>query len=121
MPSLYRISSETEWRAAEQDGAFRGAAHDQRDGFIHLSAAHQVSGTLARHYAGVHGLLLLSIDAERLVARGCLKWEPSRDGEVFPHLYATLPVTLVTSVSPLPVDASGQHVLPAELRPGPAG
>lgn len=116
MASLYRIASEDEWRAAENDGVYRGAAHDLRDGFVHLSAPAQVEGTLAAHYPGVRGLLLLTIDGDRLAARDSLKWEPSRGGELFPHLYEPLPVALVTNVSPLAVDATGTHVLPAELR-----
>jgi uncharacterized protein (DUF952 family) len=114
--SLYRITSEDEWRTAEREGVFRGAAHDLRDGFIHLSAPHQVKGTLATHYAGVRDLLLVAIDDRRLAAHHSLRWEPSRGGELFPHLYEPLPVALVTGVSPLAVDATGAHVLPAELR-----
>lgn len=114
--SLYRISSQQEWLAAQRDGLFRGAEHDLRDGFIHLSAAHQVEATLATHYAGTPGLLLLTLDGEALAKGHGLKWEPSRGGEPFPHLYASLPVALVTSVTPLSLDGSGKHVLPAELR-----
>jgi uncharacterized protein (DUF952 family) len=117
MASLYRIAADADWRAAEKLGVFRGAAHDQRDGFVHLSAPHQVEGTLAAHYAGVRGLVLLTIDGDRLASQLTLKWEPSRGGELFPHLYEPLPVALVTGVAPLPVDAAGKHVLPAELRP----
>jgi uncharacterized protein (DUF952 family) len=112
---FYRISSEEEWRAARSDGMFRGAAHDLRDGFVHLSAPHQVEGTLAAHYAGAPDLVLLAIDGAALDAAGSVKWEPSRGGELFPHLHGALPVALVTRVIPLPLDASGKHVLPAEL------
>ena len=115
MGSLYRISSREDWLAAEREGAFRGAAHDLRDGFLHLSAPHQVAGTLATHYAGTAGLVLLTVDGVALAASHTLKWEPSRGGELFPHLYASLPVALVTRVSPLSLDASGKHVLPAEV------
>jgi uncharacterized protein (DUF952 family) len=117
--SLYRIAHEDEWRSAKNVGVYRGAAHDLRDGFVHLSAPVQVEGTLAAHYAGIGGLLLLTIDGDRLAARHSLKWEPSRGGELFPHLYEPLPVALVTNVSPLAVDATGKHVLPAELAPRP--
>jgi uncharacterized protein (DUF952 family) len=115
--TLYRIATEEEWRIAERDGVFWGAAHDLSDGFVHLSAPPQVAGTLALHYAGVRGLVLLAIDGDRLASKHALRWEPSRGGELFPHLYEPLPVALVTGVSPLPLDATGKHVLPAELRP----
>jgi uncharacterized protein (DUF952 family) len=114
--SLYRITTEEEWRAAERAGAFSGAAHDLRDGFVHLSAAYQVEGTLAVHYAGACDLLLLTIDADRLDPSHTVRWEPSRGGELFPHLYGPFPVALVIKVSPLPLDATGKHVLPAELQ-----
>jgi uncharacterized protein (DUF952 family) len=114
--SLYRIVTEEEWGIAEREGVFRGAPHDQRDGFVHLSAPSQVEGTLALHYAGVPGLVLLTIDGDRLASQHALKWEPSRGGELFPHLYEPLRVALVTGISQLPLDASGKHVLPAELR-----
>ena len=117
MASLYRIVTEEEWRIAERDGVFRGAPHDLSDGFVHLSAPPQVEGTLAVHYAGVRGLVLLAIDGDRLAAQHALRWEPSRGGELIPHLYEPLPVALVTGVSPLSVDATGKHVLPAELQP----
>jgi uncharacterized protein (DUF952 family) len=119
--SLYRITTADEWRVAARDAVFRGAAHDQRDGFVHLSAAHQVEGTLAVHYAGARDLVLLTIDADRLGSSHTVKWEPSRGGELFPHLYGTLPAALVTKVSPLPLDATGKHVLPAELQPRTSG
>ena len=110
---LYRILPETEWRAAQRDGVFRGSAHDLRDGFIHLSAAHQVESTLAAHYAGVAGLVLLAMDAADLGAN--VKWEASRGGALFPHLYGTLPVALVREVTDLPLDGAGKHVLPRTL------
>jgi uncharacterized protein (DUF952 family) len=113
--ALYRIVSEEEWRTARREGEFRGSAHDVRDGFIHLSAPHQVAGTLAAHYPEKPGLVLLSLDAERLSAEanGALKWEASRDGALFPHLYGVLPLSVVTRATPLALDADGQHVLPS--------
>ncbi|HVU00775.1 MAG TPA: DUF952 domain-containing protein [Polyangiaceae bacterium] len=110
---LYRILPRAELAAAETEGVFRGSSHDVRDGFIHLSAAHQVRGTLAAHYAGRADLVLLVVDGEELVrSGGRIEWEPSRGGERFPHLYGPLPLSRVTRRISLELDASGEHVLP---------
>src|SRR5437667_2816553 len=99
---IYKICTATEWREAERAGAYRGSAVDRRDGFIHFSTAEQVAETAARHFAGQHDLVLVSVDAEALGAG--LKWEPSR-GALFPHLYGELTVSAALSVDPLPLDA----------------
>ncbi len=114
MAELYRIVFEEEWRAIEREGAFRGSAHDARDGFIHLSAAHQLEGTLATHYTAKPGLVLLTLDGERLSqsGKGTLKWEVSRGGELFPHFHGEIPASVVTRATPLELDANGKHVLP---------
>ncbi len=96
---VYRIMSAVEWEAAKATGKFLGAADDLRDGFIHLSTRAQVAGTLARHYAGRFDLLVLTVAIDRL-AEG-VRWEPSRGGELFPHLYGPLPVAAVTDVRPI--------------------
>ncbi|HKP60580.1 MAG TPA: DUF952 domain-containing protein [Polyangiales bacterium] len=108
MASVFRILSADEWQRAQGDGVFRGAAHDQRDGFIHCSSAVQVAGTLRAHYAGVRDLLLLFVDASALPVR----WEPSREGELFPHVYGELPVSAVQRVESLPLGQDGLHQLP---------
>jgi uncharacterized protein (DUF952 family) len=110
MEPLYRIVPEQEWLAAKTEGVYRGSAHDSSDGFIHLSAAHQVKGTLAAHYAGRTDLVLLTIDADSIAAE--LVWEPSRNGEQFPHLYGVLPVNAVQAAVRLVLDANGEHVVP---------
>ena len=113
MALLYRIVPEPEWLAAKTEGVYRGSSHDVRDGFIHLSAAHQVRGTLAAHYPGRTDLVLLTIDADAIVSEsGKLVWEPSRAGELFPHLYGVLPVTAVQTVVQLVVGVDGEHVVP---------
>jgi uncharacterized protein (DUF952 family) len=96
---LYRIVSAEEWRALERDGEFRGAAHDVRDGFVHLSAAHQVAVTLSAHYPGRPGLLLLAVDADALGSSSgaAVKWEVSRGGALFPHLYGALSASAVVA------------------------
>lgn len=98
--AVYRILDRDQWEAARATGAFAGSADDARDGFIHLSARDQVAGTLAKHYAhlDIDGLLALEIDAGALGE--ALKWEPSRGGALFPHLYAPLPVSAVRAVRP---------------------
>lgn len=100
---VYRICSRDEWAAARQKSTYEGSGLDRRDGFIHLSDAHQLAGTLETHFRDTADLVLLVIDAARL--GGALKWERSRGGERFPHLYAHLPVSAVIEARPLPADA----------------
>jgi uncharacterized protein (DUF952 family) len=94
---------------------YRGSAVDRRDGFIHFSTAAQAAETAARHFAGQHDLLLIAVDADALGAR--LKWEPSRGGALFPHLYGELPLSAVRRVDPLPLGADGRHQFPREMPP----
>ena len=108
---IYRLVAEATWHSALAGGAFHGTAHDVRDGFIHFSSAAQVAETAARHYAGQSGLLLLGVSVD--VLGEALRWEPSRGGALFPHLYASLPTSAVSVVLPLPLGADGVHVLPA--------
>lgn len=107
---VYRLLDDAVWRAAEQAGAFRGSEHDLRDGFIHFSTAAQVEETAARHYAGRVGLVLLTVRVSTLGE--ALRWEPSRGGALFPHLYAALPTSAVERTDALPLAADGQHVFP---------
>jgi len=110
---IFKILTAAEWRAAEAAGAFTGSAVDIADGYIHFSTARQVRETAAKHFAGQADLLLLHVDASRLDPQA-LRWEPSRGGALFPHLYAPLPVDCVTRVDPLPADGAG-HVFPRDL------
>jgi uncharacterized protein (DUF952 family) len=111
MPTIYKICTAAEWREAERAGAYRGSIVDRRDGFIHFSTAAQAAETAARHFVGQRDLVLLTVDAEALGEH--LKWEPSRGGALFPHLYGELPLSAVRRVDPLPLDASGRHAFPA--------
>lgn len=114
MTVIYRIIAAADWAAAEAAGAFAGTAHDIRDGFIHFSTAAQAAETAAKHYAGQTGLLLLAVDTAALTAP--LKWEKSRNDDLFPHLYGSLPVAAVARVLPLPLDAAtGRHIFPQDL------
>ncbi len=114
MTTIYKICERMAWRLAEQAGSYRGSAADARDGFIHFSTAAQLAGTVAKHFSGQRELLLVAVDAGALGA--ALKWEPSRGGELFPHLYAALPLTAVRWTKPVPEEVSGQRALP-ELAP----
>jgi uncharacterized protein (DUF952 family) len=91
---VYKIVAAAEWKRAEAAGVFDGSAVDRRDGFIHFSTAAQVAETAARHFADQHDLLLVAVDATTLD----LRWEPSRGGQLFPHLYGPLPMTAVRSI-----------------------
>ena len=108
---IYKICPETLWRAAESAGVFRGAPVDVQDGFIHFSTAAQAVETAAKHFAGQDNLLLVQVDATRLGER--LRWEVSRGGALFPHLYGDLDLTAVSKVDPLPRGADGAHIFPA--------
>jgi len=107
---VYKIVPEQLWRAAEAAGAFAGAPVDLADGFIHFSAADQVRETAAKHFAGLRDLLLVAIDGDRLAP--ALKWEPSRGGALFPHLYAELPLAAILWTAPLDPGEDGAHVFP---------
>ena len=110
MTTIFKVCRVAEWEDAVRLGAFRGSAVDLRDGYIHFSTASQVAETAAKHFAGQTDLVLVAVDADALGVD--LKWEPSRGGALFPHLYAALPVPAVLWVKPLPLGTSGRHVLP---------
>jgi uncharacterized protein (DUF952 family) len=107
---ILKICRASEWALAERDGKFEGSPIDLRDGYIHFSTAGQVAATAAMHFAGVDGLKLVAVDADLL--GDAIKWEPSRGGELFPHLYAPLSVASVLWVQALPLDSAGRHVFP---------
>jgi uncharacterized protein (DUF952 family) len=105
---IYKIATVAQWRAAEAVGVFEGAPIDLADGYIHFSTGAQVAETLAKHFAGQLELLLVSVESDSLGA--ALRWEVSRGGALFPHLYATLPVSSVLAVHEIPVGLDGRHV-----------
>ena len=115
MTTVYKICEEKMWRDAESDGAFFGSAVDYADGFIHFSSAAQVAGTAGRHFTGMSGLVLVAVDADALGP--ALKWEPSRGGALFPHLYGPLPLAAVRDIQPLPLEPDGTHRLPPGIAP----
>ena len=105
MPKVYKITARKDWEAALKTGAFAGAAIDLRDGYIHLSTAAQAQETARLHFAGQAGLVLLRVDAAALGA--ALKWEPSRGGQLFPHLYGALDCARVEAVTEIALSADG--------------
>jgi uncharacterized protein (DUF952 family) len=111
MATIYKICTKDMWRAAEETGVFTGAAVDLADGFIHFSTAGQAAETAARHFAGAGDLVLVAVDAEALGA--ALRYEVSRGGALFPHLYGVLGLGAVKWVKPLPLGADGRHLFPA--------
>jgi len=108
---IYKILPERSWLEAVTRGSFGGSPVDEEDGFIHFSTALQVRDTAAKHFAGVTDLVIVAVSAAALGAQ--LRWEPSRGGDLFPHLYAALPMAAVRWFEPLPLDRAGRHVFPA--------
>ena len=107
---IYKICPQEMWREAEERGSFTGAPVDLADGYIHFSTAEQAVETAAKHFAGQEGLVLVAVDSESL--GDALKWEPSRGGALFPHLYGDLPTQAARRVDPLPLGPDGNHVFP---------
>ncbi len=108
---IYHMCRRDEWHSAQAEGVYRGSSQDRGDGFIHFSTAAQVVESAARHRAGQSGLLLLKVDAGAL--GDVLKWEASRGGQLFPHLFAPLPLDAVDQAAELPLGPDGRHVFPA--------
>ncbi|GGF87542.1 hypothetical protein GCM10007301_54270 [Azorhizobium oxalatiphilum] len=106
---IYKICPRPLWEAAQAIGQFEGAPVDLADGYIHFSAIEQVRETAARHFAGQDDLVLVAVDATTLPR---LKWEPSRGGALFPHLYAPLTMSEVLWAKPLPLGPDGHHQFP---------
>ena len=96
--TIYKILPRALWDEAVTNGSFNGSPVDAADGFIHFSTAAQVHETAARHFQGMKDLVLVAVEADDLGE--ALKWEPSRGGDLFPHLYGTLPTRLAVSVRP---------------------
>jgi uncharacterized protein (DUF952 family) len=105
---IYKIEEHDVWIAAQAADVYLGSPLDVADGFIHLSAADQVRETAAKWFAGRKGLILAHIKADVLDDK--LKWETSRGGALFPHLYGPLPMSALHDVEDLPVDDNGVHI-----------
>lgn len=111
--AIYKIVPRQMWHDAQQKGVFDGAPVDHADGFIHFSTAAQVRETARKHFAGQHDLLLVSIDGQKLGP--ALIYEPSRGGDLFPHLYGPLPLSAVIAIDDLPLDQAGHHIFPESV------
>lgn len=110
---IFKICPAALWAQAEAEGVFSGAPVDHADGYIHFSTAAQARETAAKHFAGQENLLLVAVEAANLGE--ALKWEVSRGGALFPHLYAALPLSAVAWVRPLPLGPDGAHIFPVEM------
>ena len=107
--TIYKILDAAEWAEAEARGRYDGSEADRRDGYIHFSTAPQVEETARRHFAGRRDLVLVAVDADTLGA--ALKWEPSRGGDLFPHLYGPLPASAARWTKPIHWNGEW-HVMP---------
>lgn len=112
MATIYKVLGRDEWEKAADQGVFEGSTVDRQDGFIHFSAAHQLRETVRRHFTGRSDLILAALDTEALGPE--LKWEKSRGGDLFPHLYAPLAVAHIRHAAPLPWNG-GDHEFPADI------
>lgn len=110
---IYKVCSMEHWQKAQAEGVFTGVAVDLADGYIHFSTADQLAETLSKHFKGQADLVLLTVDAGQIEEK--LKWEPSRGGALFPHLYADLPLRAVIEEHKLLTDEQGEFVLPEGL------
>jgi uncharacterized protein (DUF952 family) len=106
---IYKIATRSLWREAEERGVFMGAPVDAADGFIHFSTARQVAETFAKHFRGKKALMLAAVPSEALGED--LKWEPSRGGDLFPHLYGPLSMDLVLWARAIPEGADGEPTI----------
>ena len=107
---IYHMSPAETWQEAVLAGIYHGTADDRRDGFIHFSTSEQIAESARRHRVGQTGLVLLAVESTRLGQR--LKWEKSRGGALFPHLYGPLDPTEAATVVPLPLGPDGEHLFP---------
>jgi uncharacterized protein (DUF952 family) len=110
--TIYKLARTAEWREALAKGYYSGSPDDIRDGFIHLSSKLQLPATLRRHFRGETDLVLIAFEEEKLGFG--LKWETSRDGDLFPHLYGNLPISEMLWQRSLEIGADGVPLIPAE-------
>jgi uncharacterized protein (DUF952 family) len=114
VPMIYKICPASAWREAERQGVFRGSPVDLKDGYIQFSTASQVAETAKKHFFGQTGLFLIAVNADALGEP--LRWERSRNDELFPHLYGELDIGMVTEVLSMHARSDGYHDIP-ELTP----
>ena len=107
MTPAYKILAADEWAAVPPDGVWGGSEVDRADGFIHLSTEDQLHETAGKHYAGRDGLMILTLDADHPPLKALIRWEPSRGGALFPHIYGELRAEWVLAARPASVDSDG--------------
>ena len=112
---IYKICPASIWQEAQKTGSFSGSGIDLIDGYIHFSTADQTAQTAALHFKGQTDLWLIEIDAKLL----SLTWEESRGGQLFPHLYDSVPMSAVSQIWPMPLGDDGYHELPPVITPLP--
>jgi len=111
---VYKVMSAAELQQMQRDGVFHGSPADIADRYIHLSCGSQLTATLDKHFSGVNGLVLAAVDLWRL--GDAVRWEPSRGGQLFPHIYGALIIDAVVSVVPLERTPEGAVKLPLRVR-----
>ena len=114
MTLIYKIETKENWEKAKQNGLYEGSKDDQRDGYIHFSSKETLQGTLDKHFKDKTNLVLIAVNDKDLGQ--ALKWEPSRGGDLFPHLYAPLPTTHVLWEKPIQQSEDGAHNPPIDLQ-----
>ena len=110
---VFKVATRAAWNDACRNGSFAGSADDLRDGFIHLSTREQLAETLAKHFRGQDGLVLIQIETHLLGEN--LRWEKSRGGDEFPHLYTALPTGIACAPHALVLGPDGVPMLPREF------
>ncbi|WP_292104064.1 DUF952 domain-containing protein [Brevundimonas sp.] len=108
MTPAYKILTASEWALAEAAGVYAGSDVDRADGFIHLSTDAQLHETARKYYAGQDGLMILTLDADHPPLKALIRWEPSRGGDLFPHIYGDLRAEWVMAARPASVDPDGR-------------
>lgn len=112
-PYIYKVLRPHEWDALTSDGIFKGSVHDKVDGFIHFSTRSQLRETIEKHYQGVDKIIIVEVDAH--ISGPALKWEPSRGGDLFPHLYADLLLSTRTRDWVLIRNQNGSYDYPKDI------
>ena len=111
---IVKILRDAEWNLFAREGCFAGAPVDLADGYIHFSTPAQAAETAAKHFKGEQGLKIVAVDPKRL--GDALRWEPSRGGQLFPHLYGVLEMKHVLWDETLPIGPDGQHIFPERMK-----
>ena len=108
----YKIVTKNLWQEAEETGVFKGAPIDIEDGFMHFSTSKQLRETAKKYFHGQKDLLLVAVNVDNGALAGHWKWDVSRGGALFPHLYVDLPLEEINWVQPLPLNENGEHLFP---------